>query len=143
MFVKIKWNPSRRDIRNFGWILLVGLSVMGAILAWMSYHRTDKAGWGTLEVFTGTGMGILLSCVFLERTLGLWLYKAWMGLALVLGKVMAPLIMGGFYFLLVTPIGLGARLLGRDTMQRKKAGRMTFWCPLRHRTAPSSYERQF
>jgi hypothetical protein len=143
MFVKIKWNPSRRDIRNFGWTLLVGLGVVGGVLAWMSYHRTDKAGWGTLEVFTGTGIGILLSCIFLERTLGLWLYKAWMGLALVLGKLIGPVVIGIFYFLVVTPIGLGARLLGQDSMQGKKAGHTTFWRPLRHRIEPSSYERQF
>jgi len=143
MFLEIKWNASRRDIRNFGWTMLAGLTVLGGVLAWMSYHRSGEAAWRTLQILTGAGVGVFLSSVFLERTLGLWLYKIWMGLALVLGKVMAPVVIGVFYFLMVTPIGLGARLLGRDSMQRKKAGHTTFWCPLRHRTTPSSYERQF
>ena len=143
MFVEIKWHPSQRDVRSFGWTMLATLTFIGTVLAWMSYHKTEKAGWRILEVFSGTGVGILLSCVFLEATLGMWLYKAWMGLALVLSKVIAPLVIGVFYFLVVTPIGLGARLLGRDAMQRKKGGHTTFWHPLRHRTTPSSYERQF
>jgi hypothetical protein len=143
MFLEIKWNASRRDIRNFGWIMLVGLSVVGGILAWMSYHRSGEAAWRILQILTGAGVGVFLSSIFLETTLGLWLYKMWMGLALVLGKVMAPVVIGVFYFLVVTPIGLGARLLGRDSMQRKKAGHATFWRPLQHRTSPSSYERQF
>ncbi|MCX6347896.1 MAG: hypothetical protein NTV79_00120 [Candidatus Aureabacteria bacterium] len=143
MFVQIKWNPSRRDIRNFGWTMLAGLNVVGGLLTWMIYQRSQEAGWGILEIFIGAGVGILLASVFLERTAGLWLYKAWMGLALILGKIMGPIVMGIFYFLVVTPIGQGARLLGRDSMQRKKAGHATFWHPLRHRTEPSSYERQF
>jgi len=143
MFVEIKWHPNLRDMRRFAWTMLAALTLIGSILAWMSYHRTGETGWGILELFTGAGVGILLSSVFLETTLGLWLYKAWMGLALVLGKVMAPVVIGVFYFLVVTPIGLGARVLGRDSMQRKKAGHTTFWHLLRHRTEPSSYERQF
>ena len=143
MFVEIKWHPSRWDMRSFGWTMLAVLTLTGSVLAWMSYHKTGKADWRILEVFSGTGVGILLSSVFLETTLGLWLYKVWMGLALVLGKVIAPLVIGVFYFLVVTPIGLGARLLGRDSMQRKKAACTTFWHPLQHRTTPSSYERQF
>ena len=143
MFAKIIWNPNRRDIQSFGWTMLTALTVFGGILAWISYQRTGQTAWRILEIFTAAGAGVLLSSVFLETTLGLWLYQAWMGLALVLSKVMAPVVIGVFYFLVVTPIGLGGRLLGRDSMQRKKAGRATFWHPLQHRTTPSSYEREF
>lgn len=143
MFIEIKWYPSQRDMRSFGWTMLVTLTLIGLILTWISYHRTGETGWRILEIFSGAGVAILLSSLFLETTLGLWLYRAWMGLALVLGKVMAPLVIGVFYFLVVTPIGLGVRLLGRDSMDRKREGHTTFWHPLRHRTTPSSYERQF
>jgi uncharacterized membrane protein len=143
MFVQIRWNPSRRDMRSFGWTLLAGLSAVGAALAWMSYRKTGAAGWSTFGFFAGAGAAVLLSSILLERTVGLWLYKAWMGLAFVLGRVMTPVVIGAFYFLVLTPIGLMTRLAGRDPMQRRKAGRATFWHPLRHRTDPSSYERQF
>lgn len=123
--------------------MLAALIVMGGVLAWIGYCRTDEASWRTLGIFMGVGTGIFLSSVFLETTFGLWFYKAWMGLAQVLSKMIGPVVIGMFYFLVVTPIGFGARLLGRDSMQRKKTGHTTFWRPLRHRTEPSSYERQF
>ncbi len=40
-------------------------------------------------------------------------YRGWMGLALLLSKVTTPIFMGIVYLLVLTPIGLVLRLVGR------------------------------
>ena len=68
---------------------------------------------------------ILISLVFL--ILGLLnskiltpLNKLWFKFGLLLGKIISPLIMGIIFFLVVTPIGLFMRMLGKDLLNLKK-----------------------
>ncbi len=46
--------------------------------------------------------------------------KLWLGLSHLLGTVMSKLILSILFFVLVTPVGLLRRVLGRDTLQLKK-----------------------
>jgi Saxitoxin biosynthesis operon protein SxtJ len=46
-------------------------------------------------------------------------YRAWMALAAVLAWINTRIILGLVFFLVVTPIGLVMRLLGRDPMRRQ------------------------
>jgi hypothetical protein len=72
-------------------------------------------------------------------------YIAWMTVAFVLGFVMAQVILTLLFFLLVTPIGLVARLFGKDFLNRKwDKEATTYWirCKANAKT-PASYEQQF
>ena len=67
---------------------------------------------------------IVLSFIFL--TLGLLnssilspLNKLWFKFGLFLGKIISPIIMGIIFFLVVTPIGLIMRFLGKDVLNLK------------------------
>tara|TARA_B100000674_G_scaffold387698_1_gene331289 strand:- start:457 stop:825 length:369 start_codon:yes stop_codon:yes gene_type:complete len=75
---------------------------------------------------------IVISLIFL--TLGLInskiltpLNKVWFKFGILLGKIISPLIMGFIFFLVVTPIGLIMRILGKDllNLQFKKSG--SYW----------------
>ncbi|NQU43632.1 hypothetical protein HQ520_10120, partial [bacterium] len=57
--------------------------------------------------------------------------------------IITPILVAIFYYLIITPIGWLLRLTGRDSMQRSREGRDTFWVPLEHQTDPKRYERQF
>ena len=46
--------------------------------------------------------------------------RIWFGVSNILGMVMSKLILGAIYFLLVTPMGVVRKLLGKDSMQLKK-----------------------
>lgn len=46
-------------------------------------------------------------------------YRGWMKLGLLLGRITTPLIMGAVFFLVVTPMGIARRLLGKDTLARR------------------------
>jgi len=73
------------------------------------------------------------------------IYIAWMSVAFVLGFVMAHVILTLFFFLVVTPIGLCARLAGKDFLSLKldpKANSYWLSRPAEVKT-PADYERQF
>jgi hypothetical protein len=72
-------------------------------------------------------------------------YLAWMTMAFALGFVMSQVILTLFFFLLVTPIGLFARLFGKDFLNRKiDLQATTYWVPREAKAkTPGSYEQQF
>ena len=68
---------------------------------------------------------ILISLVFL--ILGIFnskiltpLNKIWFKFGILLGKIISPLIMAIIFFLVVTPIGIIMRVLGKDLLNLKK-----------------------
>ena len=75
---------------------------------------------------------IVLSLVFL--ILGILnskvlspLKSAWIKLGEVLGKIIAPIVMGFIYFLIITPIGLFMRLIGKDLLGIKYSKNNSYW----------------
>jgi hypothetical protein len=72
-------------------------------------------------------------------------YIAWMTMAFALGFVMSQVILTLFFFLLVTPIGLVARLFGKDFLNRKlDPTATTYWIPREAKAkTPASYEQQY
>jgi hypothetical protein len=68
-------------------------------------------------------------------------YVAWMKITYPLGWAVSNVVLLATYFLILTPIALVLRLLGRDTMQRTfEKDRQSYWVPV---GKPSSYFRQF
>ena len=55
------------------------------------------------------------------------LNKIWFKFGILLGKVIAPLIMGIIFFLVVTPIGYLMRLLGKDLLNLKYNKDKSYW----------------
>lgn len=53
--------------------------------------------------------------------------RAWFQLGLLMGKIVSPIVLGLIFFVLLTPIGVIGRLLGRDELRLKKAPGTTWW----------------
>ena len=72
-------------------------------------------------------------------------YIAWMTMAFALGFIMSHVILTLFFFLLVTPISLLARLVGKDFLNRKRdVHATTYWIPREAEAkTPESYEQQY
>jgi len=47
------------------------------------------------------------------------LNKMWFKIGLLLGAIVAPIIMGFIFFLVVTPIGLIMKVVGKDSLHKK------------------------
>ena len=55
------------------------------------------------------------------------LNKIWFRFGILLGKLISPVIMGIIFFLVVTPIGLIMRLLGKDLLNLKYNNYQSYW----------------
>jgi hypothetical protein len=125
-----------RDLQKFG--LAVGgvFAALGLLFLWR-----HKAHW---PYFFWPGAALVLSGAVVPRALK-WIYIAWMSAAFVLGFVMAHVILTLLFLFILTPMGLLARLAGRDFLSLKldrAAG--SYWIPRKRKPAsPADYERQF
>jgi hypothetical protein len=90
-----------------------------AAISWWRHHPTS------LKVFVGLGGALWLAGLLVPGRLGP-VYRAWMGFAHLLSKITTPIFMGAVYFLVITPIGLLMRALGRRPLvhSEKNGG---FW----------------
>ena len=55
------------------------------------------------------------------------LNKLWFKFGVFLGKIVSPIIMGIIFFLVVTPIGLIMRVLGKDVLNLKFDKAKSYW----------------
>ncbi len=63
------------------------------------------------------------------------LNKLWYKFGILLGKIISPFIMGMIFYLVVTPIGLIMRLLGKDVLNLKYQNEKSYWI---EKTGPKS-----
>ena len=134
--VDINWHPTPRELKRFGVSNLVILGVAGALFYWRGH--TDLA-WGFWIVGVATGLtGMTGTVVALPG------YYLFMAVGLVMGNVVGRVLVGLFYYLLITPMGLVMRLIGRDPLRlRAPADASTYWCDIHAPTEKARYERQF
>lgn len=71
------------------------------------------------------------------------LNRFWMLLGFALGRVVSPLIVGGIFFLLISPLGLFFRLAGRDELRLRSRARSTFWVRRVDVITDDSFKNQF
>lgn len=131
-----KLKTGRRDLRKFG-LTVGGVFVLLGVLLLLR-HRASY------PFFLGTGAVLMAFGAIWPRALK-YVYLAWMALAFTLGLMMASVVLTLFFFLFVTPIGLLARLFGRDFLAQKwDEQAASYWIPCARETkAADSYQRQF
>jgi hypothetical protein len=106
--------------RSFGLTFVVVFAIIAAWQAW-----AGRAG--IAYTFSGLSIAILIAALA-RPTLLHGLNRAWMRFGALLHKVVNPLVLGGIYFLVFTPVALGMRLAGRDALRRKlDAKAKSYW----------------
>jgi hypothetical protein len=126
-----------RDLRKFG--LTVG-AVFVLLGAWFLYRH--KPAWPyTLP----PGIALLTLGLVAPRSLKP-IYIGWMAMAIALGLAMSTVVLTVFFYLVVTPTGLAARLAGKDFLSLKLDRRaQSYWikkAPTPHKQA-ADYEQQY
>jgi len=111
--MEIEWNPTPRQLRVFGASGLAASVVAALVLHWV---WGIGGPWPWVVLAAGAGI-FLASRISLTGTR--WLYLGLTLVALPIGLVVSYLLLGAFYFLLLTPLALLFRLIGRDAMRRK------------------------
>ena len=111
-------SPQKKDLRNLGLVFLVALGLIGAFLLWKG--RPSGPYW--------IGAGVLFGLWGLAWPAGLKpVYKVWMAFAVILGYFVSRILLSAIFYLVVTPIGLVMRLLGKDLLDRKLKDRDSYW----------------
>ena len=104
--------------RNFG----IVFSIVFLIIAiWPILNQNEIRIWSMMISFIFLILG-LINSKFLSP-----LNKSWFKFGLILGSVIAPVVMGVIYFLVVTPTGLIMKALGKDILGLKRNKNSTYW----------------
>jgi hypothetical protein len=129
-------DSSDRRVRSFG--LLFSAITLG--VAAFSYFKGGHA-W---PWFAGGSGFFLVSGLFLRPVLRP-LYVLWMRFAAILGWVNTRLILGIFFYGILTPIGWILRLQGKDPLTRKlDRSAKSYWVKTKPEPfTPKKYERLF
>jgi len=111
MKLKIAEHLTRNRLRLFGFTLgLTVVMLFGFVLP--AYLGLPRPLWPWVV----GGMLVLLAGIiprFFQP-----IYKRWMVVGRALGRAFTTLVLGIFFFLILSPIGLVMRLIGRDPMAR-------------------------
>tara|TARA_Y100001958_G_C21130249_1_gene471813 strand:+ start:699 stop:1082 length:384 start_codon:yes stop_codon:yes gene_type:complete len=65
----------------------------------------------------------------------------WFKFGLILGKIVSPIVMGIIFFLIVTPISIIMRILGKDLLNLKYNNQKSYW--IEKRGPKSKMKNQF
>ena len=128
-----KSNIKMSSNRSFGVVFFVVFLILGL---W-----PVKSG-GDINILL-----ILISLVFLflaiiKSKFLTPLNKLWFKFGIKLGAIIAPIVMGVVFFLVVTPIGIIMKITGRDLINKKiNKNIKTYW--LNRKKAVGSMKRQF
>jgi hypothetical protein len=151
--LELNRNPSPRQLRQFGTIMMVGLP----LAAWLLTKQTTLAGrlfHGQAWHWDDGNLTAITICAALGFACGLaalidprWLKPLFIGLSVItmpIGLVVGELVLMIVYFGLFTPLGLLLRLVRPDPLTRR-IDRLaaTYWTPRPQRTDPGRYFRQF
>jgi len=133
--VEINWNPEKSEIRKFGVIAVFALGAAGLILR---YIFGVSAVWAVSAASAGLGIFIV---TLISPAAGRIIYLALTFAALPIGLVISFIVMAAFYFLILTPVGLFFKIIGRDSLDRRfEPESPTYWTQHKH---TDDHERYF
>ncbi|MGH7541269.1 MAG: SxtJ family membrane protein [Gemmatimonadota bacterium] len=123
---------TRAELRKFGLTVGVAFGALAGLIWWR--------GRGTAAAVLGTLGGLLVLGGLAAPAALAPVERGWMGLARAISRVTTPLIMGLIYFVVITPIGLLRRSVGKHPLRHPES-EGSFWAG--RDEATGGLERQF
>ena len=135
IYTHINWDPDRKGLRHFSWAAAGALAVIGAVFAF----RADAITAPSLSLWAVAGAVVLSGAAVPE-----WLrpvYRVWMAITAPLAFGMQVLLLCVFFYLILTPVALVMRCLGRDPLHRRfRTDDAGFWVS---HASPADLRRYF
>jgi hypothetical protein len=143
----IEWNPTRSQLRIFAF---TGTAVLGLLGVW-AWTRQAIFGVGlsaaTAEILAGMLWGVAAALAVMAIAYPPLLRPLHVAVSIVtfpVGFVMSHVLLALVFYLVLTPVALVMRLLGRDTLSRRfEPEAESYWQPAETPTDPKRYFRQF
>jgi hypothetical protein len=133
----VNWNPSRKELKAFSLLLIVFF----AIVAWLAHRKgaSIETAWMIASGGAVVGVAGLFSPAFIRVV-----YVVWMTAVFPIGFVVSNVVLAIVFYGVVTPIGLLAKLTGRNALQLGfDRDAKTYWNPRQQIKDPRRYFRQY
>ena len=104
--------------RNFGIVFFI---VFLIIAFWPLLNNNEINYWSLAISITFLILGLANSKILTP------LNKIWFKFGILLGNVIAPIVMGIIFFLIVTPTSIIMKILGKDLLNLKKNNNKSYW----------------
>ena len=118
--------------RSFGILFSI---VFAAIAFWPLLNLGEIRVWSVIVSSIFLVLGLINSKLLYPLNL------IWVKFGELIGKIVAPLVMALIFFIILTPIGLFLRLIGKDLLNIKLNNNKTYW--IKRDKKPGSMKRQF
>lgn len=123
--MKLRLREDPREWRKFGLSTALVLALLTGLLGWRGWISGPVAA-GVLSALAGLALVALARPPWLRRP-----YRAGMRVSHLLGRVVAPVLLGLIFLLVVTPLGLLLRALGKDLLRlRRDPDAESYWQPV-------------
>ena len=144
--VEIDLNPDAHTLRLFGFIALAAFGFLAAI-SWYE-ALAFSVGLGSNRPYVAGGfaclavLSLLFSAVYPKANLPIY-----MGLTIVaypIGLVLSYVIMATLFYLMIAPLGVVMRLMGKDPLEKRiDPEANTYWADGQSARPSESYFKQF
>ena len=108
----------KENNKEFGILFFIVFLIIGL---WPLLNNSSIRIWALIIALLFLVLGILNLQILTP------LKKGWIKFGELLGKIISPIIMGLIFFLIITPIGLFMRLIGKDLLNLKYNNDKTYW----------------
>jgi Saxitoxin biosynthesis operon protein SxtJ len=135
-FQHVKWQPDTKELRRFSIAMLIGFFLLGLL----SVLRASGIGTGSIVLWS---IGFVLAVTALVPKVGRISYLAVYLPTSILGYVVSNVLLAIMFFLVITPLGLFLKLIGKDLLRQKRPRCESQWMPVKEAKNEDSYYRQF
>ena len=136
--IDINWNPSDKHLRDFARIGLIAFVLIAAILYWVK----DVNAHVCLSLAAAGLVIFILSLLSLKIVRVI--YITFTALTFPIGLAVSFIMMAIVYYLLITPIALFFKLIGRDALSLKRdTNADTYWLQYDRPADNKRYFNQF
>jgi hypothetical protein len=132
--LKVNFDPERRILRQFAWAALIMFPLIAGYMRWR-----HELPWTWALVLAGIGVLVALVELVLVEAMGAFgdllekliprtVFQLLSLVAIPIGFVLSHVLMMIVYYLVLTPIALVFRLMGRDVIGRRlEPQRTSYW----------------
>ena len=119
--------------RNFGTVFAVVFAIIGGYIYWTS---------GVISWWPFVVASVFIVAAFAFPRMLRWPNRIWFKFGLLLGRIIAPLVMAVVYLLVIAPLGLLMRMLGKDLLRLELDSQSdSYW--IERKTPPQPMKNQF
>ena len=125
----------RKDLKSFGFI--IGF-ILVLISVFLFFREKDSFIYFSSIGLIFIGLGIITPAALKP------IYKIWMTFAIIIGWVMTRVILSVLFYLIISTIGIFARIVGKDFLNLKSKNNESYW-NIRNKEYElnQDYEKQF